>query len=119
MYTEKQIRKYERTKYTRELERYLNRIVRFVSTKDFTHDEFESYVDEIFKPFEDIKKILLENEYYKKLEEFVEYSANLPTQQLDSDEVKNLIQHRANQLQKVKRVKNFTKNKHKGKRFEH
>jgi hypothetical protein len=119
MWTQKQIKKYERTKYTRELERYLNRIVKFVSTKEFSHDEFEGYVDEIFKPFEDIKKVILESEYYKKLEEFVEYSANLPSLELDSEEVKKIIQHRANQLQKIKRVRNFTKSKHKGKRFEH
>jgi len=119
MYTEKQIKKYERTKYTRELERYLNRIVKFVSTKEFSHDEFEKYVDEIFKPFEEIKKVLLESEYYKKLEEFVEQTANLPSQELEPDELKKTIQYKANQLQKIKRVRSFNKgDKHKGKRFE-
>ena len=90
MYTPKQIEKYERTKYTRELERYLNRIVKFVSTKEFSMGDFSEYVDEIFKPFEGIKKVLLDSEYFKKS-----------------------IQYRANQLQKTKRVKNFNKSKHK------
>jgi len=119
MYTKKQIQKYERVKYTRELERYLNRIVKFVSTKEFNHDEFENYVDEIFKPFESIKRVLLESEYYRKLEEFVEFSANLPSQKLESDEVKKTIQYKANQLQKIKRVRSFNKaSKHKRKDFE-
>ena len=116
MYTPKQIEKYERTKYTRELERYLNRIVRFVSTKEFTDVEFSEYVDEIFMPFENIKKVLLDSEYFKKLEKFVEWSANLPSKELEVDEIKKSIQYRANQLQKIKRVKNFNKDKHKKRR---
>ncbi len=118
MYSKKQIQKYERTKYTRELERFLNRIVKYVSTKDFSKDEFSEYVDEIFKPFEEVKKVLLNSEYFKELEKFVEYSANLPASKIDSDEIKRVIQHRANQLQKIKRVKNFNKSKHKGRYHE-
>lgn len=119
MYSPKQIQRYNRTKYTRELERYLNRIVKFVSTKEFTPDEFETYVEEIFKPFEEITKVLLDSEYFKKLEEFVEHTANLPSQNLASDEIQKTIQHKANQLQKIKRVKSFSKTKkHKGKYFE-
>jgi len=119
MYSEKQIKKYERTKYTRELERYLNRIVKYVSTKEFSKDQFEKYVDEIFAPFLDIKKVLLESEYYKKLEEFVEQTANLPSMDLEPDELKKTIQYKANQLQKIKRVRSFNKSdKHKGKYFE-
>ena len=118
MYTKKQIEKYERTKYTRELERYLNRIVKFVSTNEFTKDEFNSYIDEIFKPFEDIKRVLLNSEYFKELEKFVENSANLGYGELEGDEIKKFILHRANQLQKIKRVKNFNKQKHKGRNFE-
>jgi len=109
MYTKKQIQKYERARYTRELERYLNRIVRFVSTKEFNCGEFENYVDEIFKPFDSIKRVLLNGEYYKKLEEFVEFSANLSSQKLDSDEIRKTIQYKAHQLQKIKRVKSFSK----------
>ena len=113
MYTQKQIEKYERTKYTRELERYLNRIVKFISTKEFSTEDFSEYIDEIFKPLEGIKKVLLDSEYFKKLEEFVEWSANLPSKELDNEEIKKSIQYRANQLQKTKRVKNFNKSKHK------
>ena len=118
MYTKKQIEKYERTKYTRELERFLNRIVRFVSTKEFSKDEFNLFVDEIFKPFEDIKKVMLNSEYFKELEKFVESSANLGFGEIGADEIKSSIMHKANQLQKVKRVKNFNKQKHKGRKFE-
>ena len=113
MYSKKQIQRYERLKYTRELERYLNRIVKFVSTNDFTIDEYSRYVDEIFKPFEDIKKVFLNSEYFKELEKFVEYSANLSNQNLDSIEIKKSIQYKANQLKKIKRVRNFNKSKYK------
>ncbi len=118
MYTKKQIEKYERVKYTRELERFLNRIVRYVSNKGFSKDEFAEYVDKIFKPFEEIKKVMLNSDYFKELEKFVEFCANLPFGELDCDEIQKVIQHKANQLQKVKRVKNFGKAKHKGKKFE-
>ncbi len=115
MFAKKKIEKYERVKYTRELERYLNRIVKFVSTKNFSSNEFSNYIDEIFKPFEGIKKVFLDSEYFKKLEEFVEWSANLPSKEFDEEEIKKSIQYRANQLQKIKRVRNFNKSKHKKK----
>ncbi len=118
MYTKKQIEKYERTKYTRELERFLNRIVKYVSTKEFSEDEFSEYVDEIFKPFEEIKKVMLNSKYFKELEKFVEFGANLPYQELSTNEIQKVVQYKANQLQKVKRVKNFNKSKHKGKYHE-
>ena len=117
-FTDKKIQKYELTKYTRELERYLNRIVRYIKKEELDKERFADYVDEIFKPFDGIKKVLLTKDYLKRLEEFVEYSANLPKSEYDMDMIKKDILHRANILQRIKRVKDFKKEKHKGKKYE-
>ena len=114
-FSEKQIKKYKLTKYTRELERYLNRVVRYLKQEDVDKEDFKAYINEIFKPFEKIEKVLLHKEYLKELEKFVEYSANLPESEYDMDMIQKDILHRANVLQKVKRIKNFSKDKHKNK----
>jgi len=119
MFSEKQIEKYKRTKYTRELERFLNRIVSYVSKhEELDKERFQSYVDEIFKPLEDIETVRFNSPYLLHLERFVEQSANLPTTDLEMDEIKKEILHSANQLQKTKRKKNFKTQKHKGKQFD-
>ncbi len=116
MFSEKQVLKYKRTKYTRELLRYLNRLVSYVSKKeDLSKEDITKYIDMIFKPFEGIEKVRLDNPYHSHLEEFVEKSANLPNGELEADEIKKVILHDANQLQKTKRKKDFRSVKHKGK----
>ena len=116
MFTEKQKEKYKRTKYTRELERFLNRIVSYVSkNEELDKSAFSDYVDTIFKPLEGIEKVLLNSSYLKALETFVEKCANLPQSDLDMDEIKKSIQHGANRLQKTKRMQNSKGVKHKGK----
>lgn len=117
-YSDKRVKKYELTKYTRELERYLNRIVSYIKKENLDKQKFSDYVDEIFKPFDGIKKVLLTSEYLKTLEQFVEYTANLPHSEYDMDMIQKDILHRANGLQKIKRVRNFTKDKHKGQKYE-
>lgn len=117
-FSDKRVKKYELTKYTRELERYLNRIVSYIKKENLDKKKFSDYVDEIFKPLEDTKKVFLTKEYLKQLEKFVEYSANLPHSEYDMDMIQKDILHRANGLQKIKRIKNFSKDKHKGKKYE-
>ncbi len=115
MFTPKQIEKYKRTKYTRELERFLNRIVSFVSKNEaLTKEELRDYIDRIFAPLEGIEKVLLNSPYLTELERFVEKSANLPNTDLEIDEIKKEILYGANQLQKTKRKRNSTTVKHKG-----
>ncbi len=119
MFSQKQIEKYKRTKYTRELERFLNRIVSYISKdKELDKEHFKKYVDEIFKPLEDIEKVRFNSPYLIHLESFVEKSANLPTSDKEMDDIKKEILHSANQLQKTKRKKNFNNQKHKGKHFD-
>ena len=119
MFTEKQLKKYKRTKYTRELERFLNRIVSFLNKKeDIEKEAFSEYTDKIFKPLEDIEKVLLNSPYLNQLESFVEKCANLPLSDKDMDEIKKEILHGANQLQKTKRKQNHSSVKHKGRLYD-
>jgi predicted RND superfamily exporter protein len=111
-FSDKQIKKYELVKYTRELERYLNRIVKYIRQDGVTQQEFTKYIDDIFRPLENIKKVVLISEYLKELEKFVEYSANLPTSQDDICVIKKDILHRANTLQKIKKSRNRSTKKH-------
>ncbi len=116
MFTEKQKEKYKRTKYTRELERFLNRIVSYVSkNEELDKAHFTAFVDRIFEPLEGIEKVLLNSNYLKELEKFVEKCANLPQSDLEMDEIRKVILHGANQLQKTKRMQNRSHVKHKGK----
>jgi hypothetical protein len=119
MFSEKQIKKYKRTKYTRELERFLNRIVSFLNKhEEIDKEAFAEYTDKIFKPLEEIEKVLLNSPYLNQLETFVEKCANLPQSDLDMDEIKKIILHGANQLQKTKRKQNHSNVKHKGKIYD-
>jgi len=113
MYTPKQIEKYKRARYTRELERFVNRIVSYLNKRERTREEIAAYIDEIFTPFEGIEKVDLNNDYLKELEAFVERTANLPLGDLDAEEMKRKILYEANLLQKTKRKKSFNKEKHK------
>lgn len=115
MFTEKQKEKYKRTKYTRELERFLNRIVSFINKReDLTKEELTDYTDRIFKPLEGIEKVRLNSPYLNELERYVEKVANLPRGEQDIDDITKEIRHGANQLQKTKRKQNSCAPKHKG-----
>lgn len=116
MFSPKQQEKYKRTRYTRELERFLNRLVNRISNDETLEKEaFGEFVDRIFKPLEGIEKVLLNSNYLKALEQFVEKSANLPQSDMDMEEIRKEILHGANQLQKIKRLQNRQGRKHKGK----
>ncbi len=119
MFTQKQMEKYKRTKYTRELERFLNRIVGYVSKNDeLRKEDFSNYIDLIFEPLENIEKVLLNSPYLTHLEKFVEKIANLPLSDMEMDEIRKEILHGANQLQKTKRRQNKNSIKHKGKLYD-
>jgi hypothetical protein len=113
MYTEKQIEKYKLTKYTRELERFVNRVVSFFQKDDPTKEKFTELRDRIFVPLEDIEKVKLNNHYHIELEKFVETTANLPESTKDIEELQKQVLHGANQLRKLQRKKNTKKDKHK------
>jgi hypothetical protein len=113
MYTDKQIVKYKRTKYTRELERFVNRVVSFFQKGDISRESFTELRDRIFKPLDKIEKVVLDSHYHIELERFVETTANLPESVKELEEIQKWILHQANRLQMVKRKKNSRKDKHK------
>ncbi len=113
MYTDKQIKKYKRTKYIRELERFVNRVVSFFQKEEVLKQNFIDLRDRIFKPLDNIEKAELDSHYHIELERFVETVANLPESTKDIDEIQKWILHQANRLQMVKRKKNSRKDKHK------
>ncbi|MCH9814464.1 MAG: hypothetical protein K0U47_11050 [Epsilonproteobacteria bacterium] len=118
MYTQKQIDKYKRIKYTRELERFVNRVVSFFHKEATSKEQFTTLRDRIFKPLEDIDKVDLTSNYHQALETFVEQTANLPESQKTIDEIAKNVLHEANKLQMIKRKKSFTKDKHKKRSIE-
>jgi len=118
MYTEKQIEKYKLVKYTRELERFVNRVVSFFQKDDASRERFTGLRDRIFKPLEDIEKVDLKNHYHIELEKFVEVTANLPESTKEMDEIQKNVLHQANRLRMIKRKKTSTKDKHKKRAIE-
>ncbi len=113
MKSEKREEKLNRAKYIRELEKFANRVVNFLNKEDITKEEFEKYIDKIFKNLEDIKKVFLKSEYLSSLENFVEKTANLPSSDKKIEEIKQETLYEANRLRKLKRVKSYQKEKHK------
>lgn len=118
MFSEKQIQKYRRIKYTRELERFVNRVVSFFNKEDATKEKFTTLRDRVFKPLENIEKVELTNHYLIELEKFVEITANLPESEKSIQEIQKTTLHEANRLQMIKRKKSFKKDKHKKRAIE-
>ena len=106
--------KYERTKYIRELERFLNRLVKFIDTQEFDYEKFKNFIDKILQPVENAKKVYLEKEYYKKLQELAGDMKNIHKENFEEEKIKKDIKHKANKLRKLKRLRSFdSKIKHK------
>lgn len=118
MYTEKQIEKYKRIKYTRELERFVNRTVSFFQKEDASRKRFIELRDRIFRPLEDIEKVVLDNHYHIELEKFVEITANLPESTKEMEEIQKTTLHQANRLRMIKRKKISAKDKHRKRAIE-
>jgi hypothetical protein len=97
-----------RQRYIKELERFTNRIVSFCQ-KEITKEEFDAYIEKIFKPLEEVEKTYLGNEYLKSLERFVETTANLTLQDLEITAIKERTLHGANALRKLKRIKKYNR----------
>jgi len=104
------IQKYKRAKYVKELEKFTNRVVKFLGDEKKEKEEFKTYIDKIFASLEDIEKVLLKNEYLKSLERFVEKTANLPQSQKSIEEIRKETLYEANALRKLKRVKKYNRN---------
>ncbi|WP_201351948.1 hypothetical protein [Hydrogenimonas urashimensis] len=106
---EKRREKYLLTRYKRELERYLNRIVNFVQKETFKTDEFDAFVKSANEKLSHVQKVPLYNDYFEKLEQFIEKTNRLCESGSESDEIRALLLHEANQIRKSKRKKSYSR----------
>ncbi|WP_457592080.1 hypothetical protein [Hydrogenimonas sp.] len=106
---EKKKEKYQQTRYRRELERYLNRIVSFAMGKDFHKSDYEALIDKVDKKLDNVEKIRLYNDYFESLEAFVQKCRDLKESEFDEDEIAAQILHEANRIRKLKRKRSYSR----------
>jgi len=106
---EKSKEKYLQTRYKRELERYLNRVVNFVQQGDFAKEAFDGFIERVESKLSQVERIPLYNDYFEKLEKFIEMVRGLKESEMESDEVRSRVLHEANQIRKSKRKKSYNR----------
>ncbi|BBG66696.1 hypothetical protein NNO_1993 [Hydrogenimonas sp.] len=106
---EKRREKYLMARYRRELERYLNRIVSFAMGGDFKKSEYESMVQKALQKLQKVERVPLYNDYFEKLEAFIEMTKGLVGGEREADEIKSEILHEANRIRKSKRKKSYSR----------
>ena len=106
---EKRLEKYLQTRYKRELERYLNRIVGFARQEGKEKEAFRAYEKRMREKLEEAEKKDLHSEYYTLLERFVETAANLAEGEGEMEEIRDRILHEANQIRKAKRKRTYNR----------
>ncbi|MCF6201457.1 MAG: hypothetical protein L3J42_04960 [Hydrogenimonas sp.] len=111
---EKRREKYLQTRYRRELERYLNRLVGYSMQDGFERNKFEELVDNGLKRLQKVEKVKLYSDYFERLESFVRLSEELKESGLDADEIAAKITHEANLIRKSKRKRSYSRKKRDG-----
>jgi V8-like Glu-specific endopeptidase len=114
----KQNEKSVRLRYIRILEKFLTRSVALLKNDDFDLNNFKNNVDRYYEEIGKVEAVRLDNEYLKKLVEFV----NLTLQKVevhsdDFESEKQLLLKEANLLHKEKNKSNYKKDKHRKKSF--
>ncbi len=106
---EKRREKYLQSRYRRELERYLNRVVGFVMGDAFSKSAYEAMIERVGQKLEKVEKTKLYSDFFERLEQFVQRSRELAEGELESDEIRAKILHEANQIRKSKRKKSYNR----------
>ena len=107
---EKKKQKYLQTRYKRELERYLNRLVNFVQQEgERSAEQLREYIEKIARKLADVEKVPLHNHYYEMLEAFVEKTKQFMQSGRKSDDIGAEIVHEANIIRKEKRKKSYNR----------
>jgi len=107
-------KRYLRLIYTRFLDRAISKVVKLLSKEQITNDELLCLIETLNKKYEKIEKIALDNEYYKNLDTIWQTLQNIDKNELkDLDSFGAKFLHKANQLQKQKRIKKSKNPKHK------
>jgi len=113
---EKRKEKYLQTRYKRELERFLNRLVNFSRQEEGDKAAFDSYFDAIRKKLDAVEKTPLYNDFYDRLEKFVTMAEKLRHREVDGEEARQAVLREANQIRKSRRVKSYSRKEKKGPR---
>jgi hypothetical protein len=114
---EKKRQKYLQTRYKRELERFLNRLVNFSRQESGDKEAFDRFVDGITEKLEAVEKVPLYNDYYENLERFVQTAMRLRCSDVDAEEAKGEVLHEANRIRKSRRIKSYNR-KERSERFD-
>ena len=110
---EKKIEKYLQTRYKRELERYLNRMVNFAKQADKSRDDFDRYEAKMREKLEGVEKRELNSAYYAQLEDFIDKMTRLRESEQTMDEIVSEILHEANKIRKSRRRKSYNRTQEK------
>ena len=110
---EKKVEKYLQTRYKRELERYLNRMVNFAKTQSRSRDDFDRYEAKMREKLESVEKRELNSAYYTQLEEFLDKIARLKESDGTMEEIASEILHEANKIRKSRRRKSYNRTQEK------
>jgi len=106
---EKRKEKYLQSRYKRELERYLNRVVNFVMQGEFEYEDYVNFIDKVQDKLNSCEKAGLYNDYFEKIEKFIGMTVDLKEKSLENIEIRAKIMHEANLIRKAKRKKSYTR----------
>ena len=111
--------KHLRIIYTRVLERGLSKCVSYlIKDKNDSKERFLDFVETIRRPIEKAEVVDLDNEYYNGLQKLMASILTLKEREFDYEETSRDIVRTANGLQKIQRVRNTRRDKHKKKKFD-
>lgn len=106
---DKKREKYLQSRYKRELERYLNRVVNFVTNEEFSYDDYINFIVKAQEKLNSCEKVKLYNGYFEKIEDFIRLTLDLKENKIEPLVIKGKIQHEANLIRKAKRKKSYTR----------
>ena len=109
MDNEKKIEKYLQTRYKRELERYLNRMVNFAKQPQKSREDFDAYETKMREKLRAAQKRDLHSSYYTQLEDFVDKVEALRNGEGAMDDIADTILHEANKIRKAKRKRSYNR----------
>ena len=111
--------KHLRIIYTRVLERGLSKCVSYlIKDKNDSKERFLEFIETIRRPIEKAEVVALDNEYYNGLQKLITSILTLKDREFDYEETARDIVRTANGLQKIQRVRNTRRDKHKKKKFD-
>lgn len=103
----------KRTRYIRELEKFLRRTLSLVADETLTLDQFAKRIRDFDETLRQTEKIFLGSGYLNELEKLIETIRELPDSDLSLEEIKGAIIRGANKLEQTKSRFSYKREKHK------